>query len=168
MTQSCSASHLRLVPDQPQALPNRSTDLADQQVNDFTDEELYKARSFTMIGNEKAILLIELVKSKQIMWRDLGVLIAMTALTDWRSGTCKATASGLAKELGWKPNVVSLSLSRLKKIKLIAPAKDAKTRASIYLIDPRLVIYGTGKRRGYLIKRYAELVFGDTGKDVVV
>lgn len=168
MTGSNIASHLRLVPDRPEELPDTGLKLTEESEENFVEEELFKGRPFVMIGTESLAELAKLVADKALMWRDIGILLTMIQLTDWRNGKCRATMAGIAEETGCNQSVVIHSVSRLKKAKIIAPAREIKTRVKVHLINPRLVKYGTGKRRGYLIRKFAEAAFANSPTDILV
>jgi hypothetical protein len=164
MTQSKHGTHLRLVPDCGQPVLEETSALTDETV----EEELLKGSNFARIGIQEALKLAKLAKQKNIESRDVLVIFAMMSMTDWRDGKCKATNQGIAEELGWDVTQVSRSMMRLKKALIIVPVKEHKTKQRIHLFNPRLLIYGTGKRRGYLIKKYHEAIHANTPFSVTV
>jgi histone H3/H4 len=164
MTQSIRASHLRLVPDQAEEAADQAIQLTDEAI----EEELLKNSNFARISIEEALKLAKLTKEKTIHSCDILVIFAMMSMTDWRDGKCRATNQGLADALSWDVTQVSRSMMRLKKAFIIVPVKEQKTKQKVHLFNPRLLIYGTGKRRGYLIKKYAEAIHANLPFTVTV
>lgn len=164
MTQSNHATHLRLVADRGETFPEQPIQLTDEAV----EEELLKNSNFARINIQEALNLSKLAKQRVIESRDILVIFAMMSMTDWRDGKCKATNQGIADVLTWDLTQVSKSMMRLKKAFIIVPVKEQKTKQKIHLFNPRLLIYGTGKRRGYLIKKYAEAIHANSPFTVTV
>lgn len=168
MTESRFASHLRLIAEDGRILAEEAPQLTDQDLDDLSEEALYKNSNFARIDVEEAVKLTKLAKEKKLEGRDTFTLFAMMFMTDWRDGKCKATVEGLTELLGWHRTQVSRSVARLTKAGIIAPVKEKLTKRKVYLFNPRLLIYGTGKRRGYLIKKYIEAVYNNTPTDVII
>lgn len=168
MTESCFASHLRLVVEDGQILAEEASKLTQQDLDDLSEETLYRNSKFAKIDVEEAVKLAKLAREKKLEGRDTFTLFAMMFMTDWRDGKCKATVEGLTELLGWHRTQVSRSVARLTKAGIIAPVKEKLTKRKVYLFNPRLLIYGTGKRRGYLIKKYIEAVYNNTPTDVII
>lgn len=168
MTESRFASHLRLIAEDGQILPEEGAQTTDQELDDLSGEILYKNSNFARIDVEEAAKLTKLAKEKNLEGRDMFTLFVMMSMTDWRDGKCKATVEGLTESLGWHRTQVSRSVARLTKAGVITPVKEKVTKRKVYLFNPRLLIYGTGRRRGYLIRKYVEAVCNNTPTDVIV
>lgn len=164
MTQSKHATHLRLVADQGKPVAEQDLTLT----NDAVEEELLRGSNFARISIEEALKLAKLAKDKTIESRDILVIFAMMSMTDWRDGKCRATSQGIADALTWDLTQVSKSMMRLKKAFIIVPVKEGKTKQKVHLFNPRLLIYGTGKRRGYLIKKYTEAIYANLPFSITV
>jgi hypothetical protein len=168
MTGSRFASHLRLVAEDGRILGTEAPQVTNQDLDDLSEETLYRNSNFARIDVEEAIKLIKFSKEKKLEGRDTFTLFAMMSMTDWRDGKCKATVEGLVDLLGWHRTQVSKSVSRLVRAGVVVPVKEKITKRKIYLFNPRLLIYGTGKRRGYLIKKYIEAIHANTPTDVII
>lgn len=122
------------------------------------DEDLYKLSYFVRLDVNEMTDLVLLACEKKIQYRDISVLLLLVAQTDWRDGKCRLTCQRVAELMDWSPGQVAHSFRRLKSVDLIVPLIDRATGTKIHIFNPRLVLHGTGKRRGYLIKSYKEVL----------
>lgn len=164
MTQSKHETGLRLIADHGEIVADQPPHLT----VDGEDENLYKASKFVRIDPDKKLELARMATAKIIQYRDLAVFDAMIALTDWRDGKCRAPVSGIAETLGWSISQTGHSMRRLKAAKVIVPLIEKVTRAKIHIFNPYIVIYGTGKRRGYLIRKYHEALYANAPYSVTM
>lgn len=96
---------------------------------------------------------------------DLRVLWNLMAELD--PNTCKAdiTATVLAERYGHDPTAVRRSLSKLKKLKLVAIWSDERSGHRYFLVNPELVTIGGAQRRGYLIQLFRDAI---DGQDITI
>lgn len=124
----------------------------------LTDEQTFEddSSNFFRIGSAELTKLVDLAASGAIQHRDFTVLFAFISLTDWRSGRCRATCAAIADMLGKKTNHIVLSLKRLKEKELILPFIDHRTRDKYHIVNPNLLVCGSGRKRGFLVKCFDE------------
>lgn len=127
-----------------------------------TEQDLYKNSNFARISTGEAVDLVKLAVKKIIQYRDIAVLLAMMSVTDYRDGKCKAKPSAIANIIGWQVSQVSHSLRRLKAASVLTCVTEKRTGETYHIFNPYLLIYGSGKRRGYLIKVYTEAIHQNT------
>ena len=128
--------------------------------SNLTDEQSFEddSSSFFRIGSAELNNLLELVTAGKLQHRDITVLLAFISLTDWRSGRCRATCAAIAELLEKGTNHIVLSLKRLKEAELILPFIDAKTKDKYLIVNPNLLICGSGRKRGFLVKCFDEVL----------
>jgi len=97
--------------------------------------------------------LMDMVKNKEIRLSDVGLLFAIMSLVDMRTGRIKFIVKNLAEELNYTPNSVSLALSRLKKVYLIALFIE-RNGDKYYMVNPYLFSVGSRQRWGLSIKKF--------------
>jgi len=133
---------------------NESVYVDDSLDDDLSEEDIHKGGfSFGMIYPAKGLELFPLIRSKQINQRDVSVLFAMMCLCDARTGRIRFMVKNLAEEFGIVANSLSSSLSRLKKVKLIAPFQESNG-GRYFLVNPRLFSVGGYNKRKYLIHKF--------------
>lgn len=96
---------------------------------------------------------------------DLRVLWNLMAELD--ANTCRAeiTASALARHYGHDPTAVRRSLSRLKKLKLVAVRVNERSGGTSFLVNPELITIGGAQRRGWLIQQFRDAL---DGRDITI
>jgi hypothetical protein len=97
--------------------------------------------------------LIDMVKNRQVRLSDVGVLFALMSLVNMRSGRIKFLVKNMAEELNYTPHAVSLALSRLKKVCLVASFTE-RNGDKYYMINPYLFSVGSRQRWGLSIKKF--------------
>ena len=124
----------------------------------LTDEQTFEddSSNFFRIGSTELAKLVDLAASGTIQHRDITVLLAFISLTDWRSGRCRATCAAIAEILDKKTNHIVLSLKRLKENEIMLPFIDYRTKDRYHIINPNLLVCGSGKKRGFLVKCFDE------------
>jgi hypothetical protein len=101
---------------------------------------------------------VTLIGERKLELRDGSVLIALEAYCSWRSGRVRVTPRKLAERLSMQePHVIS-SLTRLRKLELLAKATDERTGEWFYLFNPALVNVGTGQTRGHLQATFSRAI----------
>jgi hypothetical protein len=113
---------------------------------------------FFRIGSYDLDVLILLIYARKLQNADFVVLFTFISLTDWRTGRCRARVSRVAELLGRKPSSVSLSVKRLKERRLMVPFTDKRTGEKLHFIHPNLLICGSGKQRGFLLRSFTEAI----------
>lgn len=100
--------------------------------------------------------LVTLIGERKLELRDGSVLIALEAYCSWRSGRVRVTPRKLAERLSMQEKHVISSLTRLKRLGLLAKGTDPHTGEWFYLMTPDLLTVGTSQTRGHLQKMFDE------------
>lgn len=112
-----------------------------------------KHLSFALLHISEANKFLRYVKEKQINQRDICVLFAMMSLCDPRTARIKFMVKNLADDLGVNPTSISASLSRLKKIMLVAQFAE-RNGDKYYMINPYVFSVGRKQRWGLLLQKF--------------
>ena len=131
--------------------------LLDDLEEEDSNQRQYNDRFVKLYLDEIPKLLL-LLQFKNILSRDLVVLLAMVRLCEIRSGRCRAPAKKIAEDLQMNLNTVFLSIKRLREAQLIVKAYDKRTGEVMYLINPYLFSGCSGKQQGFQIKTYLEAI----------
>jgi hypothetical protein len=122
----------------------------------FTDSQ--DQPKFFRLGSYDLEILIQLVAKRMLLHSDIVVLFAFISLTDWRSGRCRARLAKVGELLNKPVSTISVSVKRLKDHGLMVPFIDKRTGEKLHIIHPGLLICGSGKQRGFLVKSFMEAV----------
>lgn len=126
------------------------------------EEDFYKQKEFVRFDLNRCLKIARMAVAKDIEPRDLMVLLAIISMTNWKNGRCLATTAKIAELLPLSISQVGHSMRRLKKQNLIVPLKDAKDGFTYHLVDPYLIICGTGSKRGIILKNYHHAIHKNT------
>lgn len=101
-----------------------------------------------------------LMRTGEMNSRDLRILWII--LGDLDPVTCRASikASAIALEMDTAGSYVRAGLARLKRLRIIATWKDARTGHAFFLVNPELVTIGGAQRRGWLIQLFRDAIDG--------
>lgn len=126
--------------------------------NDESFADSQDQSKFFRLGSYDLEVLIQLVAKRKLLNSDITVLLAFISLTDWRSGRCRARLAKVAELLGKPASTISISVKRLKDHGLMVPFIDKRTGEKLHIIHPGLLICGSGKQRGFLLKSFTEAI----------
>jgi hypothetical protein len=102
--------------------------------------------------------LLRLLREKKLQHRDLAVLRAL--LMNMRGaggrdqGRIYASLAHIAELVGSSPNNVSLSVSRMRKERLLVRCWNKRTSERFYLLDPHLFSMGRSQKEGHLWSQF--------------
>lgn len=115
---------------------------------------------FQMHWSEGHHKITRLLRAGEMNSRDLRILWVI--LGDLDPMTCRASISpgAIAKEMDTAGSYVRAGLARLKRLRVIATWRDARTGHSFFLVNPELVTIGGAQRRGYLIQLFRDAIDG--------
>jgi hypothetical protein len=126
------------------------------------EEDFYKQKEFVRFDLNRCLKIAQMAASKEIEPRDIMVLLAIISMTNWKNGRCLAATAKIADLLPLSISQVGHSMRRLKKQNLIVPLKDTKDGFTYHLVDPYLIICGTGSKRGIILKNYHQAIYKNT------
>lgn len=126
------------------------------------EDDFYKQKEFVKLDLNRCLKIARMAVARAIEPRDLTVLFAIMSLTNWKNGRCMATTAKIAETLSLSVSQVGCSMRRLKKQNLIVPLKDTKDGFTYHLVDPYLIICGTGSKRGIILRNYHNAIRKNT------
>jgi hypothetical protein len=117
------------------------------------------SENFVMVFTDELLsTAVGALADKRLEPRDLAVLMALLANTNWRSGRACVTQKALAQQMRVSSPHVCLSIKRLRDEQLVARAVDGTSGHAFFLINPRLASVGSPQRRGHLFQQFDEAI----------
>jgi RIO-like serine/threonine protein kinase len=117
----------------------------------WDDERKFVKKHVLAIGE-----VVDLLGERKLELRDAAVLYALEAYCSWRSGRVRVTPRKLAERLSMQEKHVISSLTRLRKLELLAKGMDEHTGEWFYLLNPNLLTVGTKQTMGLLRKSFSD------------
>ena len=105
---------------------------------------------FLMLHRADLSQLKPLLQARQLLPRDITVLVMLMSHVNWRSGRARVTATFLAEEIGMQRTHVTSSIGRLRKEMLVARVREPASGDVYFLLNPYLVSVGGPERRNLL------------------
>lgn len=132
---------------------------SDQSLADRAKEDKF----FRLDAYELEVLL-QMQAKKLLQHRDITVLLAFISLTDWRNGRCRTNCAFIGRLINKSKPLVSASVKRLKQYQLLVYCVNERNSGdAYYLLNPSLVICGSGRQRGFLIKQFNKAIENNIG-----
>ena len=112
------------------------------------------------LGGMREVL--DLLGERKLELRDAAVLYGLEAYCSWRTGRVKVTPRKLGERLSMQEKHVISSLSRLKRMGLLAKGIDDYTGDWFYMLNPRLMTVGVSQRSAVLWEMWEKATGGMT------
>lgn len=129
------------------------TPVIPETLEDCLGEGFYAGRGFALFHVTDCEKVIQLVKDRTLLQRDVAVLFAIMSKIDTRTARARFLVKNLAIEFNVQSSSISASLSRLKKAMLIATFMEYNGD-KYYMVNPHLFSVGTKQRWGLYLKKF--------------
>lgn len=111
---------------------------------------------FVKVHKLELAKLLPLFRDRTLPPRDAAVLICLWEGMDVNTAKIRLTAAGIAEQLGTRRTDVVHSLSRLKRLSLLAAVKCPRTGECYYMLNPYLASVGAGKKWAWIYRQFQE------------
>jgi hypothetical protein len=101
---------------------------------------------------------IPYMRDRTLQRRDIALLFTLASHVNTKTGRIKISIEHIAEELEVKSSDIRTSLSRLKKVLLIASYSDKKTGEKFYLLNPLVFSVGGRSKRGHLTRMFKNAI----------
>jgi predicted transcriptional regulator len=112
--------------------------------------------TFMLMYQKSYAKLFNLISKKKITYSDLGMLLAIAATANYRTGMSQATPKEIAEATGSTETAIKSAISRLKKQSLLV--LYTKGMHSSWLVDPFIFAIGGNKVRAVCRLRFRAAV----------
>jgi hypothetical protein len=115
-----------------------------------------RERFVKLVHTEQGAVLMDLLKQRKLLPRDIAVFTALAFAADTKTGRIHATADAVAEQMGLKPPCVRSCFSRLKAQHVLRLIHDKRTGARFYLLNPWMLRAGTPANEGMAMRQFQE------------